>query len=80
MKPTGIVRKIDELGRVVLPIGSRRKFGIELKDPIEISVNEDKIILTKHVPRCVFCKGDMAVTEVMGKLICRECLEGLRTF
>lgn len=50
MKSTGIVRKVDELGRVVIPIELRRGLGIEEKDPLEIYVNDDRIILKKHKP------------------------------
>lgn len=51
MKSTGIVRKVDELGRVVIPIELRRSLGIEVKDPIEIYVDDDKIILRKYESR-----------------------------
>ena len=54
MKATGITRKVDELGRVVLPIGLRRNLGIDKKDPLEIFVDGDKIILRKYEPACVF--------------------------
>ena len=78
MRATGVVRKIDERGRVVVPIENRRQLGIAIKDPIEISVNGDRIILTKHTPKCIFCKNDANVTKVMGKLVCRKCIEELR--
>ena len=55
MKSTGIVRKVDELGRIVLPIELRRTMGIEVKDALEIYVDGDHIVLKKYEPSCVFC-------------------------
>ena len=78
MKATGIERKVDELGRVVLPIELRRHFKIEIKDPLEISVNEDEILLSKYVPRCVFCKSEEDIMEIKGKNICKKCLDELK--
>lgn len=74
MKSIGVVRKVDELGRVVLPIELRRAYNIELKDPIEILVNQDTIILQKYTPKCVFCGSIDSVREKLGKLICKRCL------
>lgn len=50
MKSTGIVRKVDELGRVVIPIELRRTLGINEKDSLEIYVDDDKIVLKKYKP------------------------------
>ena len=58
MKPTGIVRKVDELGRVVLPIEIRRTLGIEVKDSLEIFVDDGMIILRKYEPADIFT-GDL---------------------
>ena len=55
MKSTGIVRRVDELGRVVIPIELRNKFNIQLKDPIEIYVDGSSIILKKFEQNCIFC-------------------------
>lgn len=77
MKATGIVRKVDELGRVVLPIELRRNLGVDCKDPLEISTNGNEIILNKYVPRCVFCKSEEDVKAVKGKNICKKCLSVL---
>ena len=55
MKSTGIVRKVDELGRIVLPIELRRTMGIDVKDALEIYVEGDTIMLRKYEPSCVFC-------------------------
>lgn len=78
MKATGIVRKVDELGRVVLPIELRRELDLDIRDALNIDVNGNEIILRKYVPRCVFCKGEKEVSQKMGKLVCRKCIEGLR--
>ncbi|MBU4532964.1 MAG: AbrB/MazE/SpoVT family DNA-binding domain-containing protein [Eubacteriales bacterium] len=73
MKSTGIVRKVDELGRVVIPIELRRTLGIEEKDALEIYVDAEKIILRKYEPACVFCGNAGDVQHYRGKLVCREC-------
>ena len=64
MKATGIVRKVDELGRIVLPIELRRTLDIEIKDPIEIYVDGDYILLKKYEPACVFCGNAKDVRRV----------------
>ncbi len=73
IKSTGIVRKVDELGRVVIPIELRRTLGIEKKDALEIYVDAEKIILKKYEPACVFCGNAENVEVFKGKNICREC-------
>lgn len=73
MKSTGIVRKVDELGRIVLPIELRRTMDIELKDPLEIYVDGDAIILKKYIPSCVFCGGAKDLIDYKGKRICLAC-------
>ncbi len=75
MKSTGIVRKVDELGRVVIPIELRRTLGIEEKDALEIYVDNEKIILKKYEPACVFCGNAGDVQHYRGKLVCRQCAE-----
>lgn len=74
MKATGITRKIDELGRIVLPIELRRTLGIDIKDPIEIFVEGDQIILRKHEPSCCFCGSVKDIVAFKEKLICRHCI------
>ena len=74
MKSTGIVRKVDELGRIVLPIELRRTLDIEVKDALEIYVDGAQIILKKYEPACIFCGNAKDVTNVKGKNICRDCL------
>ena len=73
MKSTGIVRKIDELGRIVLPIEIRNNMDIKNRDAVEIFVDEDRIILKKYEPACIFCGNADNVTYFKGKLVCREC-------
>lgn len=78
MKATGIVRKVDELGRIVLPIELRRTLDIEIKDPLEIFVNDDCIILKKYTPACIFCGSAKDVRRIKEKNICSECIEELK--
>ena len=73
MKSTGIVRRVDELGRVVIPIELRNKFGIAEKDPIEIYVDGSSIILKKYEPNCVFCGSSKKLVDYKGKLIGSKC-------
>ena len=77
MKSTGIVRKLDELGRVVLPMEMRINLDIKPKDPIEIFVNGDEIILRKYEPTCIFCGNAENNVLLNGKRVCRECIEKL---
>lgn len=70
MKSTGIVRKVDELGRIVLPIELRRTLGIEEKDRIEIFVDGESIILRKYQPACIFCDNAKDIINYKGKNIC----------
>ena len=75
MKSTGIVRKIDELGRIVIPKEIRRVFDIEDKvDSLEIFTDDNMIILKKYEPCCVFCKGTNGLTSYEGRNICAECV------
>ncbi|MCF8567646.1 AbrB/MazE/SpoVT family DNA-binding domain-containing protein [Alicyclobacillus tolerans] len=77
MKSTGIVRKVDELGRVVLPMELRRTFGINVKDPMEIYVDGSRIVLKKYEPACTFCDEAGEVLEYRGKNVCKSCLTEL---
>ena len=78
MKSTGIVRNIDELGRVVVPKEIRKKLGIASTDPVEIYVEGDKIILTKYLPVCHFCGSYDGLTDLKGKNICSSCINELK--
>ena len=75
MKATGIVRKVDELGRVVIPIELRNKFDIKVKDPIEIFVDSNSIVLKKYEPNCVFCGNTKNIVSYNENLVCEKCIE-----
>ncbi len=77
MKSTGIVRKVDELGRIVLPIELRRTLDIAEKDALEIYVDDESIILKKYEPSCIFCGNSKDVISFKGKNICPKCLDEL---
>ena len=79
MKATGIVRKVDELGRIVIPIEMRRSLEVAEKDPLEIFVEGDRIILKKHESACVFCGKTKNCTQYQGKTICAKCLDELKS-
>ena len=78
MKSTGIVRRIDELGRVVLPIELRRTMNLEVRDAVEIFMEGDAIVLKKYEASCLFCGGNHQLTEFRGKQICGECVRRIR--
>ena len=78
MKSTGIVRKVDELGRVVLPIELRRTLGIEEKDPLEIYMDGPSIVLRKYQVSCVFCDSEKDIFSFRGKNVCCKCAAGLQ--
>ena len=80
MKATGIVRKIDELGRIVLPIELRRSFDMAVKDAVEIYTEDDKIILKKYQNTCLLCGNSNVdkLTEFEGKYLCADCIEKLK--
>lgn len=73
MKSTGIIRKVDELGRVVIPIELRNQFEIYEKDPLEIFVDGSTIILKKYEPNCIFCGSTKKLISYNDKLICPKC-------
>lgn len=77
MKSTGIVRKVDELGRIVLPIELRRTLGIEEKDRIEIFMDGESIILRKYQPACIFCDNAKDIINYKGKNICPDCIRAM---
>lgn len=78
MKSTGIVRKVDELGRIVLPIEMRRTLDIAEKDALEIYVEGENIILRKFQNACVFCGSSHALTNFKGHCVCAECVDALK--
>ena len=78
MKSTGIIRKVDELGRIVLPIEMRRTLDIAERDELEIFVENDRIVLQKYEPSCIFCTSSRGLITFRGKNICKDCLEKLK--
>ncbi len=78
MKSTGMIRKLDNLGRIVLPVELRRTLDLGIHDTLEILVDDDKIILKKYHPACIFCGDARDVVSFGGKLVCRHCLENLK--
>ncbi len=78
MKSTGIVRKVDELGRIVLPIELRRTLDINEKDPLEIFVDGSTVVLKKYEPACIFCNNAKDVVNFKGRNICPACIRELQ--
>ena len=78
MKSTGIVRKVDELGRIVLPIELRRTLDIAEKDSLEIYVDGAAIVLRKFQPACIFCDDAKDVVNFKGKNVCPNCIKELQ--
>ncbi len=75
MKSTGMVRKIDELGRVVIPMEMRRTMNIGDGDAFEIFVDGEHIVLSKYLPLCLFCGSGEDIAEYCGRKICKRCRE-----
>lgn len=73
MKSTGVVRKIDELGRIVLPSELRRVFGIKEGDELEISVDGERVILEKRQDVCIFCSEENPGVDFRGRSVCETC-------
>lgn len=80
LKATGIVRRIDNLGRVVLPIDLRRERGIVPQDSLELLVDDESIILVKHVPHCLFCGSPDSLSHFRGKPVCAACAKTIGGF
>ena len=78
MKSTGIVRKVDELGRIVLPIELRHTLGIGPKDSLEIYVDDNTVILRKYQPACIFCDDARDVVSFKGKNVCVNCIRAMQ--
>ena len=75
MKSTGVVRKIDELGRIVIPKEVRKKLEIDIKDSVEIYVEGNAILLKKFEPGCIFCGNSRNLNTYKDKLLCKKCLD-----
>ena len=78
MKSTGVVRKVDELGRIVLPKEIRKTMDIKEKDAIEIFTDSDQIILQKYQPACIFCNQVEGVVYFSGKRVCTACIDKMK--
>lgn len=78
MKATGILRKIDGLGRIVIPMEIRNKLNIAENDPLEIHVEGSSIVLKKYEPDCTFCGSSKNVVEYKGKNVCEKCINELK--
>lgn len=77
MKSTGIVRKVDNLGRIVLPVELRRTLDIDIHSDVEIYVEGDQVILKKYVPNCIFCGAKEGVSVFEDKYVCKACRDKL---
>ena len=78
MKSTGMVRPVDELGRIVLPKEIRTHFDLSPKDSVEIFTDGERIILQKYMPACIFCGNADNVVFFNNKRICTECLKKIK--
>lgn len=78
MKGTGIVRRIDDLGRVVIPKETRKVLGLECGDPLEIFIEGNSIVLKKYEPGCEFCGQVQDITYFRGRKICANCKTELK--
>lgn len=80
MHDTGIVRRVDDLGRIVIPMELRRTLGINVKDPMAIFVEGDRIILTKHKDSCTICgDAESGVVDVKGRPVCPDCVATIKS-
>jgi len=80
MKSTGIIRKVDDLGRIVLPIELRRTLDIAERDELEIFMEDDRIVLKKYEPACVFCSSEEGLVSYRGKNLCQECIRKIAEY
>lgn len=78
MSDSGIVRNLDNLGRVVIPKEMRKLLSIEVGDPIEIIKDKNTVILKKYGNRCVFCDGEDGIIEFNGNYLCNTCRSKLK--
>ena len=78
IKSTGIVRNIDELGRLVIPKEMRKKMGIGESSPVEIYVENERIIVTKYQDSCLFCGSGSDLFDFKGKRVCKACIEEIK--
>jgi transcriptional pleiotropic regulator of transition state genes len=74
-RPIGIVRRVDQLGRIVLPKSLRERYSMNEGDPVEIIVSGDNIILEKYRPKCIFCGAIENVVEYKERYVCTTCTD-----
>ncbi|MDA3935427.1 MAG: AbrB/MazE/SpoVT family DNA-binding domain-containing protein [Actinomycetota bacterium] len=79
MNDTGIVRRVDDLGRIVIPMELRRTLGINVKDPMSILVDGERIILQKHHDVCAICGNPDDINQVKGRPVCADCIKTIKT-
>jgi transcriptional pleiotropic regulator of transition state genes len=77
VRQTGIIRHLDELGRIVIPIEIRKRFGLTEKDPLEIFIKDETILLSRPRESCVFCGRSRAIEEHRGRAVCHRCIAEL---
>lgn len=80
MKAVGIVRKLDRLGRIVIPMELRRTYDLQIGSPVEIFVDGRGIVLRKHQPYCIFCGETEDIMQIHEKNVCKACLDAIRTY
>jgi transcriptional pleiotropic regulator of transition state genes len=80
MKSTGIIRKVDDLGRIVLPIELRRMLDIAERDELEIFMEGDRIVLQKYESSCIFCGSSKGLFTHCGKNVCQDCVKAIVDF
>ena len=78
MGDTGIVRRVDDLGRIVIPMELRRTLGINVKDPLSISTEGERIILEKHKDSCVLCGATEEIVRVKDRAVCADCVGAVK--
>lgn len=78
MNDTGIVRRVDDLGRIVIPMELRRTLGIKVKDPMSIYVDGERIIITKHRDSCSICGSTEEISEIKGRPVCAGCITEIK--
>lgn len=79
MSDTGIVRRVDDLGRIVIPMELRRTLGIHEHDPLSISLEGERIVLQKHVASCVICGSQDQVRPVRDRPVCARCIQEVKS-
>jgi transcriptional pleiotropic regulator of transition state genes len=79
VRSVGLPRKVDDLGRVVIPVEFRRLLGIREGDEVEIAMDGDHLVLARVDPGCVFCGGVVGLERVHERWVCADCLVEIRT-